>query len=116
MRDGSGKMEFERLSKKYKDGNIKVVMGNEEYSPGAFFAHKDVLDWIAKAAIRLAEYEELGSPEQIRKIIAIIYDKDKDDLMCKCGHPYYRHFDSYEDMEFVVCKYCGCRDFKEKDD
>ena len=35
-----------------------------------------------------------------------------DDKECICGHPYYRHFDSYEDMRAVGCKYCGCYDFK----
>jgi hypothetical protein len=28
-----------------------------------------------------------------------------------CGHSYYRHFDSYEEMEPVGCKYCHCRSF-----
>uniref|UniRef100_A0AB39C7D2 Uncharacterized protein n=1 Tax=Bacillus phage KoopaTroopa TaxID=3234046 RepID=A0AB39C7D2_9CAUD len=37
-----------------------------------------------------------------------------DDKVCECGHTYYRHFDSYEDMEACGCKYCGCYDFKEK--
>jgi hypothetical protein len=36
-----------------------------------------------------------------------------DDRVCKCGHKYYRHFDSYEDMEPVGCKYCQCLDFEE---
>jgi hypothetical protein len=27
---------------------------------------------------------------------------------CKCGHPYYRHFDSYAENEPIGCKYCGC--------
>lgn len=36
-----------------------------------------------------------------------------DKRMCECGHPYYRHFDSYEDMEAVGCKYCGCYTFVE---
>ena len=31
-----------------------------------------------------------------------------DDRICECNHPYYRHFDSYEDNEAVGCKYCGC--------
>ena len=30
-----------------------------------------------------------------------------------CKHHYERHFDSYEDMEPVGCKYCGCRTFVE---
>ena len=31
---------------------------------------------------------------------------------CECGHSYYRHFDSYENMDPVGCKYCGCGHFK----
>ena len=37
-----------------------------------------------------------------------------DDRICMCGHPYHRHFDSYENMEACGCKYCFCRTFKEE--
>jgi hypothetical protein len=37
-----------------------------------------------------------------------------DNKICKCGHRYYRHFDSYEEMYACGCKYCQCYDFKEK--
>lgn len=37
-----------------------------------------------------------------------------DDRICECGHSYDRHFDSYENMLAVGCKYCGCFEFKEK--
>lgn len=33
---------------------------------------------------------------------------------CACGHPYHRHFDSYENDAPVGCKYCPCNEFKEK--
>jgi len=33
--------------------------------------------------------------------------------ICKCGHHYHRHFDSYEDMEPVGCKYCYCETFEQ---
>ena len=36
-----------------------------------------------------------------------------DDRVCKCGHTYYRHFDSYDNMAVVGCKYCGCITFVE---
>lgn len=35
------------------------------------------------------------------------YDGDfGDNKLCECGHPYYRHFDTYDDMRPVGCKYC----------
>lgn len=52
-------------------------------------------------------------------IIHKIYNpKYGDDHMCNCGHPYYRHFDTYPDsegvrMRAIGCKYCGCREFVE---
>lgn len=36
-----------------------------------------------------------------------------DDRVCQCGHSYYRHFDPYEEMRAVGCKYCRCYDFVE---
>ena len=34
-----------------------------------------------------------------------------DNRECECGHTYYRHFDTYENMEACGCKYCGCYEF-----
>jgi hypothetical protein len=43
------------------------------------------------------------------------YQKDfGDEKVCarkSCGHPYYRHFDTYDNMRPVGCKYCGCEGF-----
>ncbi len=40
------------------------------------------------------------------------HDKSRDqEALCQCGHPYYRHFDTYEDMRPVGCKYCDCGTF-----
>ena len=36
-----------------------------------------------------------------------------DDRLCECGHTYYRHFDSWEEMDNVGCKYCRCYEFIE---
>lgn len=32
--------------------------------------------------------------------------------LCSCGHYYVRHFDSYENMKAVGCKYCECCKFE----
>ena len=37
-----------------------------------------------------------------------------DEKICKCGHPYYRHFDTYDEMFACGCKYCQCLEFKKK--
>lgn len=43
-----------------------------------------------------------------------VYNPDYgDDRVCECGHTYYRHFDTYEDMRPIGCKYCSCRKFIE---
>ena len=36
-----------------------------------------------------------------------------DERKCRCGHTYYRHFDTYENMRDVGCKYCDCGNFQE---
>ena len=43
-------------------------------------------------------------------VIERLYNTDfGDDKVCGCGHSYYRHFDTYEEMSDVGCKYCDCR-------
>jgi len=37
-----------------------------------------------------------------------------DNRICKCHHPYYRHFDTYENMKSVGCNCCSCEHFEEK--
>lgn len=36
-----------------------------------------------------------------------------DDRTCACGHRYERHFDTYDDMRPIGCKYCDCRTWRE---
>lgn len=56
------------------------------------------------------------APYLITKITVVGYRKQYnpnygDNKLCKCGHTYYRHFDSWEGMMPVGCKYCGCDEF-----
>ena len=37
-----------------------------------------------------------------------------DERVCKCGHTYGRHFDTYEYMYPCGCKYCECSTFVEQ--
>ena len=48
------------------------------------------------------------------QVIELRYNPEYgDDRVCICGHTYYRHFDSYDNMEPIGCKYCRCWQFEE---
>lgn len=50
-----------------------------------------------------------------KRITKTVYLWNKDypeNELCLCGHPYYRHFDTYENMAPIGCKYCQCDKFK----
>ena len=70
--------------------------------------------WIVGGPGFRAPYEEseiialLGNPLVYNEHYDIRHCGD-----CVCGHEYYRHFDPYENMEPVGCKYCQCDTFKE---
>jgi hypothetical protein len=56
--------------------------------------------------------------EIVLEVVGVLkqYNPDfGDDKICECGHTYYRHFDTYEGMAPVGCKYCGCKEFKLKE-
>jgi hypothetical protein len=49
-----------------------------------------------------------------RTVVDIKYNPNYGDRrLCKCGHTYYRHFDSYDEMFPCGCKYCQCYTFEE---
>lgn len=59
-------------------------------------------------------------PYLVKKIVRrvqVYNPKYGDDRMCVCGHVYYRHFDTYDNMANVGCKYrgsCECEGFCEE--
>lgn len=61
--------------------------------------------------VRLIEQEEVVShssePYVPGDSLADQYDPNYgDNNECLCGHEYYRHFDTYDDMAPIGCKYC----------
>lgn len=55
-------------------------------------------------------------PYIIREVVRTVREYNPeygDERICECGHSYARHFDSWEDMEPVGCKYCDCHEFVE---
>ena len=72
----------------------------------SFASTQEAMALVAEAKALLLSAEDSEIPA---------YDpKFGDGRMCECGHTYYRHFDTHEDMEPVGCKYCSCGAFKEQ--
>lgn len=47
--------------------------------------------------------------------VELVYNPNYgNERICICGHEYYRHFDSYEEMYNCGCKYCRCYNFVER--
>ena len=66
-------------------------------------------------------YISLNSDVSSPYLEGLIITKEKDynsnyneNEECECGHSYHRHFDSYEKMASVGCKYCQCYHFTPK--
>lgn len=53
---------------------------------------------------------------RLRQRYDTAFDPDcSESILCVCGHAYYRHFDTYENMRPVGCKYChgaSCSGFR----
>lgn len=81
---------------------------------------EDFLDFLAKkfyfvqdVANHRISKDRLISEYRESQGLAPIWDENHDENdICLCGHWYYRHFDSYENMRPIGCKYCDCYIFK----
>ena len=76
-------------------------------------------DHCYEASKRLPRF--ISYPKGLAHVLSLLpqsaetkWDENADqDLECAgCGHPYHRHFDSYDDMRAVGCKYCDCHTLK----
>lgn len=52
--------------------------------------------------------------KKVVKVYKYYNPKFGDNRICKCGHLYYRHFDTYENNRAVGCKFCKCYEFDER--
>jgi hypothetical protein len=79
------------------------------------------LDYAQLLVMALDNYKS-SSVEDLRRMTEMVetlenqisraWHEDHDqNAKCKCGHQYHRHFDGYEDMASVGCKYCECYTF-----
>jgi len=91
-------------------------MYEEDFDPAKLAPHeKQAYDALydqcetIKSRLDELEYSEWDDDEENH------YDPEYgDQKICECGHEYYRHFDSYDDMRDVGCKYCNCNNFKKR--
>jgi len=101
-----------------KKGDIVIIKSSRKEGSVNMFYHK-----IQKYSISLLDGTGIAHCDREELELKESTSSDKydpnfgDDKECTCGHPYYRHFDSYENMAPVGCKYCHCFKFTElKDD
>ena len=76
---------------------------------GEFLTLMEILQGKASAPEQLPYIEET-----VTTVVRKYNPKYGDERLCKCGHTYDRHFDSYDDMSPVGCKYCSCHTFVER--
>lgn len=98
-------------------GKVKVkyeelgVLGGQYV--GIFYMQRnDEYQQIRDEFVNMINLAEMNTTviEQVEKPEANYSPSYGDGRKCLCGHAYYRHFDSYDSMEPVGCKYC-CKDF-----
>lgn len=105
-------------------GNVIIELTKEEAKLlygciARTFAKGDMLDAgekVEKIILRQLAEDDVEKPYITETGVYTIHKYNPnygDDRLCECGHPYHRHFDSYEDMEAIGCKYCTCYEFKE---
>lgn len=88
---------------------IEVV---DEYGENSYSVPAEIVRASSRKAGPDDPYKEI-----VLEVAGILkqYNPDfGDNRLCECGHTYYRHFDTYEHMAPVGCKYCGCQEFKLK--
>jgi hypothetical protein len=64
----------------------------------------------------IKELRRIGNlVDELEERIARLWDPNHDqNAECECNHVYNRHFDGYDDMRAIGCKYCECDTFESK--
>lgn len=72
------------------------------------------IEYVKELEAKVAAFEEEFPKADYERYLPNCRDVT-DDPCGRCGHQYYRHFDSWEpDLPEVGCKYCSCHKFQEK--
>lgn len=88
-----------------------IVLSRKGSDDLVFQSMQDLKGFIEASS---SESPRMESIEFSFSMVSSYNPKFGDDIDCVCGHPYERHFDSYEGMEPVGCKYCACSSFIKK--
>lgn len=108
----------------YTDYPYKTLIGDIVYGLGVavggdkFSGPDGYRRWCYVLRNVIDGFEEFApTVEEVDQLINGSYDpKFGDERVCKCGHTYERHFDSYDEMAPIGCKYCDgveCPAFEE---
>jgi len=112
-----------RVIVEYNERNRTVKIGGTTLDADSVAKHiaedKDTTDVLTDAKIVTladgsnAPYIVTG---QLQFHIKRVWNKDyQQNKECICGDSYARHFDPYERMAPVGCKYCECMEFRPKE-
>ncbi len=99
----------------------EIILLNEKLASAPIPERKSVLeDWDEAYSVwwhqnarehRLEDgsVDKSSLPYLIKYVIRSEHNPNfNQDATCRCGHKYYRHFDTYEGMRPIGCKYCDC--------
>lgn len=99
-----------------KQDLIKKLSINEYDSIIKGYLLEDFIDILEEVNLTNIKKDEVVEEKPYVGLYSAYNPKYGDDRICKCGHPYYRHFDSYDNNYPCGCKYCDCNEFVEKVD
>jgi hypothetical protein len=94
---GKVKMKYEELG-----------LLNGQYVGIFYIQRNDEYHQIRNEFVNMINLSEMGTTvtQQVEEPGAEYNPNYGDDKRCLCGHTYYRHFDSYDEMAPIGCKYC----------
>lgn len=82
------------------------ILVSKENSRYIKMGHNYAINLKTGEFIEMEEFDKFISIDINAYLDKYYYVPELENKMCVCGHPYYRHFDTYDDMRYVGCKYC----------
>lgn len=113
-------IEYEPNPEFYKEGMTIEEMAQHDANfddPELMFDNclEDTIQYEIIDEVKDGEESPFLVTREVKTVTTVAYNPHYgDDRLCECGDPYDRHFDSYDNMYPVGCKYCSCSKFVEK--